>query len=144
MYGALLSILYAWSVFQAYSYDAKTQNTGIFIYILVYGGFTLLIRSFADVIMMNLLSAITLPFIFSVPVTYHAGAYFDFQPYIGIIATIIIGVIQGGLFVPLNIWGQKFLTSKLQYALSAVVAIAFTIELTISISMVHTIHWPAY
>lgn len=136
MYDALLSILFAWSVFQAYSYDAKTRTTGILIYVLVYGGFTLLIRSPLGVLMMNVLSAITLPWIFTVPVVHQAGSYFDFQPYIGIGATILIGLIQGVLFVPLIIWGSRFLSRKHQYAWSAIVAIAFTIVLTISISFV--------
>jgi hypothetical protein len=37
MYDVLLSILYAWSVFQAYVYDAKTRTTGILIYVLEAG-----------------------------------------------------------------------------------------------------------
>ena len=135
IYDVLLSILYSWSVYQAYTYDAKTRTTGVLIYVLVYGTFTLLIRSRSGVLMMNLLSAITLPGIFMVPVVQQAGSYFSFQPLIGIFATILIGLIQGLLSVPLTKWGQKFLASRLQYALSGLVAVAFTILLTWSISM---------
>jgi hypothetical protein len=136
MYDVLLSILYAWSVFQAYVYDAKTRTTGILIYVLVYGGFTLLVRSPLGVLLMNLLSAITLPWIFTVPVIQQAGGYFDFQPYLGIGVTILIGLIQGVLSIPLVMWGSRFLNRKHQYLWSAIVAVAFTLVLTISVSLV--------
>jgi hypothetical protein len=135
-YAVLLSILYAWSVFQAYSYDAKTKTTGILIYILVYGGFTFLVRSPLNAFIMTLLSAITLPWIFTAPVIQQAGSYFDFQPFLGIGATILIGLIQGVLSIPLIKWGIRFLNLKHQYVWSAAVAIAFTLILTISVSMV--------
>lgn len=135
-YDVLLSILYAWSVFQAYTYDAKTRTTGILIYVLVYGGFTLLVRSPFGVFLMNLLSAITIPWFFTVPVFHQAGGYFDFQPYLGIGATILIGLIQGVLSIPLAMWGGRFLSRKHQYTWSAIVAIAFTFILTISVSLV--------
>lgn len=118
-------------------YDAKTHTGGILIYVLVYGVFTLLIRSLLGVFMMNLLSAITLPRIFSVPFIYQTpGSYFDFQLDLGIIATIFIALIQAVLFVPIRIRAQIFRSSKVQYALSTVVAIAFTIGLTIFVSHV--------
>jgi hypothetical protein len=136
MYDVLLSVLYAWSVFLAYLYDAKTRTTGILIYVLVYGGFTLLVRSTLGVFLMNLLSAITLPWIFTVPAIQQAGGYFDFQPYLGIAATILIGLIQGVLSIPLLMWGSKFLRRKHQYIWSAIVAGAFTLILTMSVSLV--------
>jgi hypothetical protein len=132
----LLSVLYAWGVFQAYTYDAKTRTTGILIYVLVYGGFTLLIRSPFGVLLMNLLSAITIPWFFTVPVIYQAGSYFDFQPYLGIGETILIFLVQGVLSIPLAIWGGRFLRLRHQYAWSSIVAIVFTVVLTTFVSFV--------
>lgn len=135
-YGGLLSVLYSWSVYQAYLYDAKTQTTGIMIYILVYGGFTLLVRSPLGVLTMTVLSAITLPWIFTAPVIQQAGSYFTFQPYLGIGATVLIGLIQGGLSSVLTHTGAHFVNLKHQYTWSAILAIAFTVILTISVSLV--------
>lgn len=136
-YDILLSILYAWSVFQAYVYDAKTQTTGILIYVVVYAGFTLLVRSRFGIVVMSVLSAITIPVFFTAPIFQQAGSYFDFQPFIGIGATILIGVIQGIVTIPLFIWGGGFLMRKHQYSWSAAVAIAFAVILTFVCSLVH-------
>lgn len=90
VYDVILALLYSWAVFQAYMYDAKTQTTGIMIYIAVYLGFTLLVRSPSGGILMNGLSALTLPSFSSYPIIHQAGAYFDLQPYIGEFATLSI------------------------------------------------------
>jgi hypothetical protein len=85
---------------------------------------------------MNLLSAITIPWFFTVPVIHQADGYFDFQPYLGIGVTIVIFLVQGVLSIPLAIWGGSFLRRKHQYAVSAIVSIAFTVVLTIIVSFV--------
>lgn len=136
-YDLLLSILYAWCVFQTYVYDAKTQTAEILIYVMVYGVFTLLIRSCAGIIMMNLLSVISFPIFFLAPVIHHAGSYFGFQPFSGIIATVLIGLIQCLLFVPFRIFAKRLLSSESQYILSGVIAIVFALVLTIYVSVIH-------
>jgi hypothetical protein len=96
----------------------------------VYGGFTLLVRSSLGILMMNLLSAFTLPLIFTVPVIFQAGAYFDFQPYIGISATILIGIIQAWIYTSV-IAQSRILSFKGQYIWSSLIAIAFAVLLTV-------------
>jgi hypothetical protein len=137
-----LAVLYAWCVFQAYVYDAKTQTTGILVYVLVYGGFTFLTRSYFGIVLMNMLSALLLPLYFAAPVLQQAGGYFAFQPFLGMLITILVGMIQGILFLPLKLFGRKLLAQKRQYIISAVVAIVFTLALSVVVSFLPVIVRP--
>lgn len=136
IYDLLLSALYTWCVYQAYIYDAKTQTGGVLIYIVVYGFFTLLSRSVFGVFIMNLMSAVSLNWIFLAPVIYRAGGYFDFQPFLGIVMTIFVGFIQLVVVTPLNFYGKKFLNSRKQYVISFVFAVLFSIAIAWYVSMV--------
>ncbi len=131
VYDVLLSLLYVWCVYEAYVYDAKTQTGNILIYIIVYGGFTLLIRSYLVVPLMNLLSIIFLVFMFREPLFAHAGSYFAYEPDIGIILTILIGVAQWLVGMPVVFVVSRFLSKRIQYEGSAVIALLLSLAITI-------------
>ena len=88
---------------------------------------------------MNLLSALLLPFYFAAPVIQQTGGYFAFQPYLGIFITILVGMIQGLLFLLLKFFGRRFLAEKRQYLTSAVIAVALSLVFTIVVYFVPVI-----
>ena len=133
VYDFTISLLYTWCVFQSYTYDAKTRTTGILVYLLTYGMFTLLVRSFLGVLVMNFLSGISLLFIFTVPVIQQAGSYFSFQPFTGFGATFIVFLLQSAFAIPLMVRGKRFLSMRFQYLISGAVAAVFTLVLTIAV-----------
>ncbi len=126
--------LYTWCVFQAYVYDAKTRTTGILIYILTYGMFTILSRSFLGVLVMNFLSEISLFFIFAAPIIHQAGPYFNFEPILGFTVTILVFLLQIAFVIPLMLWGKRFLSLKYQYFVSGVLAAVFTLIFTVMVT----------
>lgn len=135
VYDVVLALLYTWAVFQAYVYDAKTQTTGILVYVVVYGMFTLLVRSLLGVFLMNTFSFLSLFWLFYVPVISDAGSYFDFQPYLGMLITVLVFFLQASCYMFLRLFGMKFLTLKYQYMVSLGLAVIFTVVLTV---VVHT------
>lgn len=131
LYDFLLAILYTWSVYQAYIFDAKTRTGGIWYYALVYVVFTLLVRSLTGVFIMNFLSAISLIFIFYLPIFQAHISYFSFQPYIGIVITIFIAFIQSLMANLIILRSEKLLFRKYQYIISMIFAIFLAIIVSI-------------
>ncbi len=130
-----MAILYAWCVFQAYIYDAKTLTTGIVVYVFAYGVFTLLVRSPIGVLIMNLLVIISLPFIFKLPIFQESPTYFKFEPFISYIFIICIALVQGFISLLLITFGKRFLTKKYQYRASIIIAFIFTIVFTVIVTI---------
>ncbi|MFT8363702.1 MAG: hypothetical protein ABF608_11045 [Sporolactobacillus sp.] len=127
LYDVILSVLYVWGVYEAYVYDAKTRTGGILIYIVVYFFFTLMIRSFFGLVLMNILSALSLLWFLLLPLFQYAGSYFDGQPFLGWVITIFVAILQALLTIPLRFvkFGRK--SAVFSLLLSLVFCIALTI-----------------
>lgn len=130
MYDTLLAVLYSWSMFQAYVYEAKVQ-AGILLLILVIVAFTLLIRSYFSIIFMNLLLFANLFWIFNVPVIRQAGSYIELEPYVSMFGTFILAAVQSIIFIPVILKGHKFIMLKYQYQISLGVAVLVSVILTL-------------
>jgi hypothetical protein len=131
LYDFVLAILYAWSVYQAYVFDAKTLTGEVWFYVMVYAVFTCLVRSPIGVIVMNLLSCVSLFFIFFLSIFQAHISYFSFAPYIGIAITIFIALIQALIANFIILRSEKFLFRKYQFTVSMIIALTFTIIITI-------------
>jgi hypothetical protein len=136
LYDLVLAILYTWSIYQAYVFDAKTLTGEIWIYVLVYVLFTCLVRSPIGVVIMNLLSVISLFFIFNLPIFQAHITYFAFDPYLGIAITIFIALIQALIANLIILWSEKFLFRKYQFIISGIIAVVFTTIFTIVCSAI--------
>ncbi|WP_010631726.1 hypothetical protein [Sporolactobacillus vineae] len=136
IYDLLLASLYTWCLYQAYIYDAKTMTGSVLIYLVIYGFFTLMIRSVFDIIIMNTVASFSLLFIFLDPVIQRAGGYFDFQPILGIAANILIALVQIVTMMPLLQVGERFLKSRTQYVISLIALLAFSCLMTMFVLLV--------
>lgn len=136
IYDLLMASLYTWCLYQAYIYDAKTMTGSIFIYLAVYGFFTLMIRSVFDIIIMNTVASFSLLFIFLDPLIQRAGGYFDFEPVLGIAANILIALVQMALLLPLLRIGERFLKSRAQYVISLIALLVFSCLITVFVLLV--------
>ncbi|MCL6444117.1 MAG: hypothetical protein K6T83_11785 [Alicyclobacillus sp.] len=134
-YDVFLSVLYVWSVFQAYVFDAKTR-ADMTIFVVVYGVFTLLVRSPFGALLMNLLSTLSMFWIFTLPVMQSAADYFKFGTLFGILMTLGVMCVQGLLSICLMTWGRNFLNQRHQFVWSALIAVVFTTGLTLVASVI--------
>lgn len=141
VYDFAIAILYTWTVYQAYVYDAKTQTGGIAVYVMVCGAFALLSRSYFGVFLMNLCSFISMPLIFLMPAVHaDAGSYFDFQPFLGMVMTVFSFVVQFAICMMIRTFCERILRMPYQVGISAVAAILFTLIFTIVVHVTNTVH----
>jgi hypothetical protein len=136
IYDLLLAGLYTWCLYQAYLYDAKTMTGSIMIYLVVYGFFTLMIRSVFDIVIMNTTASFSLLFIFMDPIMQNAGGYFDFQPVLGIVTNILIALVQIVVTLPFLRIGEKFFKSRAQYVVSLIALLMFSCLITVFVILV--------
>lgn len=137
LYDVWLSALYLWSVFQTYIYDAK-QHSGVAMYVVTYGVFTLLVRSPFGALLMNVLSGLSLFWLFKLPVMHTGDAYFKFGTFFGMGETLAVLCVQVVFANCMLIWGRSFLNRRSQFSWSLACAMFSAIVVTLMASVVNS------
>ncbi|QQE81528.1 hypothetical protein [Alicyclobacillus sp. SO9] len=131
-YELILSLLYVWSTFEAYTYDAKARNGQWWIYVLLVVLFAVFANSVRNIVIMNVFTAIGLPIFLLTPAIQHAGSYsLSFQPFIGWIELIVFTLGQSLLVRIIKRFVPKYMTSPTHLKIGGIVMVLFTLIMTV-------------